>query len=650
MDWNENLIYRKITDVIDNDNNNNIEKVVNFYKPLLNSFFSSAKAFYNELINNKYNIITEYDDLINLAKKWLIEENEQVDNIKEILENPNNDHNSRIINVMDFVDQELYDQKVLLFTNNDNTYSQYEQILSKLYNPQEFSLFNKQMDSDCLELNVYRFQNDESCKLMLCDKSGGEGRNFQKADFIVHLDLPWDANDIEQRIGRLDRLERDINRPDVNSIVVYAQDTFEQQLFQFWNEGINVFNEPLSGLEMILDNLNNQICTTIISDFKYGIYNSIPQVIEKTKKLKIEIQREQLFDTIAYLFKPMNNRIEKLIEYYNKNENELFYSAMFNWAKLSGFVARMDGEIVQFDEHNFSIKSAKEAFLIPPNFTKYRQEKQNKFAERINKIYLNYKKSKVVDGSSIKGTFDRKTAISSDYIHFFAPGDNIFDCIIKNAINSTKGNSTALAFRSDINWKGLIFTFSVEPDYGKLFENNIAVQDIASFRSFLMSDLIEIPISISTNNEISDSDLIKKYHEIIKLGLNLDRNMLDCPIEHLGRRGLKSEFLRRILKYNGSTMDWFKSQYPKDRWMHIIDQAYEAARKKSISEIKRKSDIKGLKEEFERIKSAQISSSAYYNRTDIDISCIKEKYDIIYDCLSKPKLKLESSCFIWMCK
>lgn len=650
MDLNENLIYRTLSDLIDSDNDNTVEKVINFYKPLLSSFFSSAQAFYNEITKEKYHEILSDNDLLSLSKKWLSEENEQINNIKEILENPSNHDNSRIVSVMDFVDQELFDQKVILFTNNEDTYGQYEQILSNLYDNQEFSLFNKKMDSNSLELSVYRFQNEDTCKIMLCDKSGGEGRNFQKADYIVHLDLPWEANDIEQRIGRLDRLERDINRPDVNSVVVYAQDTFEQQLFQFWNEGINVFSEPLSGLEIIMDNLSSQICTAIVSDFKYGIYNSIPQIVEKTKKLKIEIQREQLFDTMAYIFKPMNNRIERLINYYNKNENELFYSAMFNWAKLSGFNARKDGEIVQFYEKDFSLNAAKEALFVPPDFTAYMQEKQNKFADRINKIYLNYKKTKIVDGLSIKGTFDRKTAISSDYIHYFAPGDNIFDCIITNAENSTKGTVTAFAMKSDICWKGLIFTFSAEPDYGKLFENNVDLQDIAGFRNFLTPDLIEVPISLSTKSDASDSEVIKHYHEALKLGLSLDRSMSEHRIEHLGRRGAKSEFLRKMFKYNESTLEWFKLHYPKDKWMNVVDTLYEDARKRSITEIKHKSDIKGLFEEIQRIKAAKVSSSIYYNKKDQDVDSIKAKYDIIYECLSKPKLKLESSCFIWILK
>ena len=76
---------------------------------------------------------------------------------------------------------------------------------------------------------------------MLCDYTGGEGRNFQCADYIVHIDLPWDANMIEQRIGRLDRLERDPSRPIVHSVVIYTLETFEEALFNFWNVGLKIF-------------------------------------------------------------------------------------------------------------------------------------------------------------------------------------------------------------------------------------------------------------------------------------------------------------------------------------------------------------------------------------------------------------------------
>ena len=57
---------------------------------------------------------------------------------------------------------------------------------------------------------------------MICDESGGEGRNFQVADFIVSMDLPWSPALLEQRIGRLDRIGREPGK-DVVSIVVHSE-------------------------------------------------------------------------------------------------------------------------------------------------------------------------------------------------------------------------------------------------------------------------------------------------------------------------------------------------------------------------------------------------------------------------------------------
>ena len=42
----------------------------------------------------------------------------------------------------------------------------------------------------------------------MCDCSGEEGQNLQFADAILHYDVPFSADRIEQRIGRLDRFGR----------------------------------------------------------------------------------------------------------------------------------------------------------------------------------------------------------------------------------------------------------------------------------------------------------------------------------------------------------------------------------------------------------------------------------------------------------
>lgn len=114
----------------------------------------------------------------------------------------------RILSIVDFIDQEIYEEKVVVFTNYAETFEKYGQVLKAYFGEEKIALFNKNMNEEELELSIYRFQNDDECKILLCDETGGEGRNLQGADFVIHIDLPWDANAIEQRIGRLDRLGR----------------------------------------------------------------------------------------------------------------------------------------------------------------------------------------------------------------------------------------------------------------------------------------------------------------------------------------------------------------------------------------------------------------------------------------------------------
>lgn len=74
---------------------------------------------------------------------------------------------------------------------------------------------------------------------------------------------------------------------------------------------------------------------------------------------------------------------------------------------------------------------------------------------------------------SISGTFIRKQAIENDYLHFFAPGDAVFDCIVDNAMHSCKGQASAFAFPATINWTGIIFTWSLSPNIDYLLGNGV---------------------------------------------------------------------------------------------------------------------------------------------------------------------------------
>ena len=295
---------------------------------------------------------------------------------------------------------------------------------------------------------------------------------------MVHIDLPWNINSIEQRIGRLDRMGRDVEKP-VTSVVIHSIDTYEDQLFKLWNEGLNVFSQSLSGLEIIMNDINNKITESIGSDFEYGLYRLIPELIEESKSMRESVHKEQIFDTAALRFKPLYLQLKKLLSNYQFNENKLFADTMMSWASLAGFGKlnhQKDSSFVSFDENNFSLKSAQNSFLIPPNWNNYLSKKQNEVAIRVQRGLEERKERNTTHSDwMIKGSFDRDTAIKNDYIHFYAPGDEVFDCIVDNAMHSYRGMCTAFAALSSMDWKGFIYTFSIEPNERALLEEGVSL-------------------------------------------------------------------------------------------------------------------------------------------------------------------------------
>lgn len=295
-------------------------------KPLLSRFFSSPWAFYKQAKSSKMD-----GSILDNIRKWLESEQFNVDHINDILDDPDkyaDSYASRLVIVINALYDDFYDQKIVLFTNYAETFDVYRKALTKVFPEEEVSFFGASMSAEEIELNAYRFQTQDECRIMLCDSTGGEGRNFQCADYIVHIDLPWDASAIEQRIGRLDRLERDMSRPVVYSVVVHTKDTFEEALFSFFKDGLKIFNHSLSGMEIIMKEINDEIISAINDDFKYGLFDRIPKIVELANTMRDAIRKEQNFDAAGFIYRPMYAELRKLIEYYSQNENVLFASTM----------------------------------------------------------------------------------------------------------------------------------------------------------------------------------------------------------------------------------------------------------------------------------------------------------------------------------
>ncbi len=86
-------------------------------------------------------------------------------------------------------------------------------------------------------------EDDNGAQALVCSEIGSEGRNFQFAHHLVLFDLPLNPDLLEQRIGRLDRIGQ---RQAIDIHVPYLQDTAQEVLFHWLNEGLGLFEQSCS--------------------------------------------------------------------------------------------------------------------------------------------------------------------------------------------------------------------------------------------------------------------------------------------------------------------------------------------------------------------------------------------------------------------
>ena len=608
--------------------------------PLITAFFSSSMAFGSALKNS---VLQVPDEIKELAQKWSEEDKNTISMLKDILEDPY-ECTSRMVAVCDYIEQEAFDKKVLVFTHFSETHDMYKQAFISVFGEKKCAFFREGMSTDELELNTYRFQNNNDCHIMLSDETGGEGRNFQMADELICIDIPWSANTLEQRIGRLDRIGRDKSK-NVVSAIVYSSDTVEHDLADIWNRGLNIFTKSQSGLEIIMNDIDNKIKSALANDFKYGLSSIVDDMIHEIKLIEKRVKEERHFDIAAYQYQSINKQIEKAIEKYNSNETDLFRNSMMSWASLAGFNgSKVSDDIVRFNSNAFSIRSAYNTMLIPPDMELMIGDRLNQMQNHIR--ILNGDREIKNNPDVVQGTFSRSKALKSDYLHFFAPGDELYDSIVNNAISAYKGKCSAFAVQSSFEWQGFIFNFFVQPDELYLLQNHISLLSINQYRGFISSDIISIPVAVDSS-DIEDISVIKKLNELS----NISITEMKYSVANFGKRSRVNDFLGIGQRYMISNLEWFKAKYPHSIWKEKVDSCYRKAIAKLRDNIKNsnKFRLKALKDTLNRESGTYAAAKDYFGN-DIDLNERSFAYDRILEAFCNSKPVLDSVCYVRMIK
>lgn len=595
----------------DRDDDEFINKVV---QPLLSSVFSSPWAF--ESMIKKLGISDE--NIIASSQRWKKQAEQEVKQAEYILDNDPDSIHSRLLRIVDYVEQEtdIYDtvEKIVVFTSFTETLYTLKQMLDQRLKTQGlYSVaFASDMSRDDLEASVYDFQNADECRIIFCDETGGEGRNFQNAKMIIHVDLPWSANALEQRIGRLDRLGRESDK-DVLSVVIYSENTVEEQLFKVWRDGMQLFTHSLSGMEIITGELNELISEALLDDYYNGLANALPEIMEVMEDMRDAVEDEQQFDVAATIYRPLSKAVEEMLKTYLDGEGDVFARSMLSWSHQAGLCAdshKVAG-LIQFSKNSFESRAALQSLFAPPDWSRY----NNTSIVRLCNV--------------IRGTFSRRLAIEREDLLFFAPSDPVYEAIASNAMGCSRGRCCAVKISDDFKYLGLIFTFTVQPNIQMLIEQGCSPKILSQFRVFLPLKPITVCVPLTKHSmEVSNDKII---------------GLIDQPWRirngtHLGKRSGIS---------NGTSMlEQFMEKFPEDMWHNLVNKSMRQAKKLAMEALSDCSDLVGAKREIGRLIAGRRAECAYFGKDEQDTEKEIAMYKNAWEAIRSSSLVLDSVCLL----
>jgi len=97
---------------------------------------------------------------------------------------------------------------------------------------------------------IDQFREDPGAKVLLSSRVGSEGLDFQFCSALVNYDLPWNPMDVEQRIGRLDRIGQE--SPTIDIFNLWVEDSIENRILRRLYERLRIFERAIGDLEAVL--------------------------------------------------------------------------------------------------------------------------------------------------------------------------------------------------------------------------------------------------------------------------------------------------------------------------------------------------------------------------------------------------------------
>ncbi len=135
------------------------------------------------------------------------------------------------------------DEKIVLFAQPIETVTALTRYLERVTG-EPVALIVGGQDEGTRQSLVDRFRRPDGMRFLVSSRAGGEGFNLQVARRLIHLDVPWNPMDMEQRVGRVHRFG---SRETVIVDTVVVKDSREADAFRVARERLQQIAHTMGG-------------------------------------------------------------------------------------------------------------------------------------------------------------------------------------------------------------------------------------------------------------------------------------------------------------------------------------------------------------------------------------------------------------------
>ncbi len=136
---------------------------------------------------------------------------------------------------------------------------------------------------------IRTFEERDSLTVLVCDANAEEGLNLQRnGATLVHFDLPLEPARIEQRIGRIDRLEA---KGRLRNVVFSTGCPYENEWLTCLSETIRVFDRSIAPLQYVLVEATGRIRSRLLEDGRSAIEREVAAMQDPRTGLDAELRR-----------------------------------------------------------------------------------------------------------------------------------------------------------------------------------------------------------------------------------------------------------------------------------------------------------------------------------------------------------------------